>query len=147
MTRLPYHPRPVTSYGLETLNGWQTKVYGLAVEGAPSADLVQAARLIAAEVLPASPADGAAFVIAHQARPACFVLVYWWATPVDLCLRYFRAPLDQPTKLDPLPENSAGCVWELAVMDHERRAWVRHMLTGDTADLAAYLDAAPAAEV
>ena len=30
-----YRPRTVTQYGVETINGWPTKFYGLAVEGGP----------------------------------------------------------------------------------------------------------------
>jgi hypothetical protein len=37
-----------------------------------------------------------------------------------------------------------GCVWELAVLEHERAAWVRHMLTPAEPDLAAYLADRPA---
>jgi hypothetical protein len=28
----------------------------------------------------------------------------------------------------PHPTPAIACVWELAVLDHERRAWVRHVL-------------------
>jgi hypothetical protein len=129
-----YQPRAVTQYGVEVINGWSTKVYGLRE---PQPALITAAKEIAREVLP--PGEGAAFVIAHRARPACFVLVYWWATEVDLSLRYFRSPLERPAELESLPANAVGCVWELALVGHERDAWVRHML-GD-GDLAAYLQA------
>jgi hypothetical protein len=30
-------------------------------------------------------------------------------------------------------------VWELAVLEHERSAWVRHVLSPEVADLGAYL--------
>jgi hypothetical protein len=90
-------------------------------------------------VLAAAPEPPrAAFVIVHQARPACFVLVYWWSTRVDLRLQYFRAPLDEPTNLEPLPASFVGCVWELALTNHERVSWIRHMLT-DEPNLDGYL--------
>ncbi len=134
-----YQPRPVTTYGTETISGWPVKVYGLAVTGQPTDELVIAARDRAAVVLAAAlEPPRAAFVIAHQARPACFVLVYWWSTPVDLRLRYFRAPLDEPANLEPLPASFVGCVWELALTNHERVSWTRHMLT-DHPDLDGYL--------
>lgn len=141
-----YHPRPVTQYGVQTLNGWPTKVYGMAVEGEPGQELLDAARAIASTTLPAASAGRAAFVIAHRARPACFVLVYWWASAVDLALAYFRSPLDQPAALTPMPEYSTGCVWELALAHHERAAWIRHLLA-DEPDLKAYLAARPPTEV
>lgn len=133
-----YRPRPVTQYGVEVLNGWPTKLYGLAVEEEPGQELLDAARTLAASVLPTTSDRRAAFVIAHRARPACFVLIYWWASPVDLALAYFRSPLDQPGALTPMPEHSTGCVWELALTHHERDAWVRHVLDTDTPDLDSY---------
>jgi hypothetical protein len=142
-----YKPRPVTAYGVETINGRPTKVYGLAVEGRPSDELVTAARALARDVLPAGQATAVAFVIAHEARPACFVLVYWWATSVDLCLQYYRSPLNRPAELEPLPENSAGCVWELALVEHERSTWVRHLLVAESPSLEAYLTAPAPTEV
>jgi hypothetical protein len=137
---MSYQPRPVTQYGVETLNGWPTKLYGLAVEGEPGEDLLNAARAIASATLPADNGGRAAFVIAHRARPACFVLVYWWSSPVDLSLAYFRSPLDRPADLTPMPQYSTGCVWELALAHHEREAWVRYLLDGE-ADLQGYLAA------
>jgi hypothetical protein len=134
-----YQPRPVTAYGIETISGWPVKIYGLAVAGRPTDELVTAARGKADVVLAAvAEPPRAAFVIAHQARPACFVLVYWWSTDVDLRLQYFRAPHDEPTDLKPLPTSSAGCVWELALANHERVSWIRHVLT-DRPDLDGYL--------
>ncbi|WP_433021946.1 hypothetical protein [Kribbella sp. CA-294648] len=165
-----YSPRTVTQYGVETINGWPTKLYGLAVEGEPGQELVAAARSAAGASLPTTtggttgdragldpgdrggldPGDegerAAAFVIAHQARPACFVLVYWWASSVDLCLAYFRSPLERPAELSPMPEHSTGCVWELALTNHERTAWVEHVLNGDPS-LDAYLAAGAPAEI
>jgi hypothetical protein len=137
----------VTAYGVETINGRPTKVYGLAVEGRPSDELVTAARALARDVLPAGQATAVAFVIAYEARPACFVLVYWWATSVDLCLQYYRSPLNRPAELEPLPENSAGCVWELALVEHERSTWVRHLLGAESPSLEAYLTAPAPTEV
>jgi len=135
---MTYAERPVSWHGVAQLGGWLTKVYGMAVTGTPSTELVGAATAKAAAALP-EPDGRAAFVLAHQARPACFVLVCWWASDVDLCQRYFRAPLDDPAALTPMPAEAVGCVWELAVTTHERTAWIRHLLTGDP-DLAGYLD-------
>ncbi|MEU4389196.1 hypothetical protein [Kribbella sp. NPDC023855] len=142
-----YSPRTVTQYGVETINGWPIKLYGLAVDGEPGQELLAAARSAAGASLPATSGEqAAAFVIAHQARPACFVLVYWWASPVDLCLAYFRSPLERPAELSPMPEHSTGCVWELALTHHERAAWVEHVLSGE-ASLDAYLAAGVPTEV
>ena len=133
-----FAPRSVTSYGVEHIGGWPAKVYGMTVTGVPSTELVSAARTIAATALPA-PVGRAAFLLAHQARPACFVLVCWWSSDIDLCQRYYRSPLNRPSALAAMPPEAAGCVWELAVTAHERDAWIRHMLDTDQPDLASYL--------
>jgi hypothetical protein len=141
-----YNLRAVTQYGVEKLNGWPTKLYGLAAEGEPGQELLDAARGVATSTLQAGAGGRAAFVIAHRARPACFVLVYWWTSEVDLSLAYFRSPLDEPAELTRMPEYATGCVWELAITHHERAAWVRHMLAGG-GGLAGYLADAPPGEV
>ena len=35
---------------------------------------------------------------------------------------------DRPAELSDHETSAIGCVWELAVTDHERRAWLRHVL-------------------
>ncbi|WP_328322610.1 hypothetical protein OHA70_27830 [Kribbella sp. NBC_00382] len=146
MEKTNHRPRPVTQYGVEQIGTWPTKLYGLAVEGEPDPVLLHAARMFAAVTLPPDSHGRAAFVIAHRARPANFVLIYWWSSEVDLSLAYFRSPLDRPTALAPMQAFSTGCVWELALTEHERAAWVRHLLTGDP-DLEGYLSEVPPTEV
>ncbi|TVZ05531.1 hypothetical protein EAS64_13450 [Trebonia kvetii] len=46
---------------------------------------------------------------------------------------------EDPTHFMPLDRPWIGCVWELPPIQHERDAWVRHMLMPDVADLAGYL--------
>jgi len=137
-----YEPRPVVYYGVEELGGWQVKVYGIAAAAAePRNELLDAARARAWEVLSGSSEKrdlSAAFLVVHDARPACFALVYWW-DGVDLCQRIFRAPLDQPKRLEPFENGQVGCVWELAVVAFEREAWVRHVLQPRKPDLTRYL--------
>ncbi len=139
-----YRPRPVRLLGVDRNGGWRLKVYGMAAATErPRPRLVDAARTLAAQILPAPGGDGAhgvGFVVAHDARPACFVLVNWWVRGYDLFQRYFRASLEQPEHLSELTTPAVGCVWELAVVGHERDAWVRHVLTSPAdADVEAYL--------
>ena len=44
-----------------------------------------------------------------------------------------------PTNFVEVERSWAGCVWELGVLEHERSAWVRHMLSPDKPDLGGYL--------
>jgi hypothetical protein len=51
---------------------------------------------------------------------------------------------EDPTNFTELAKPWIGCVWELPAIEHERSAWVRHMLAPDRPDLSAYLDDVPA---
>jgi len=45
-------------------------------------------------------------------------------------LAVFLGPADEPQKLRPAPPRLGPCVWEAAVLAHERTAFVDHVLTG-----------------
>ncbi len=79
----PYQPRHVRFVRREEAEGWQLKLYGIAVNGQePRPDFVEATRALAGSVLPQPPvADdryGIAFATAHDARSVGIALVYWW---------------------------------------------------------------------
>ena len=44
-----------------------------------------------------------------------------------------------PTNFVEVARSWAGCVWEFAVLEHERSAWARHVLSPEVPDLGAYL--------
>jgi hypothetical protein len=89
---------------------------------------------------------GAGFVIAHDARTAGLALVYWWANENEVHGRFFASPLDDPAALVPNDGTGLACVWEMEVIDFERRAWLEHVLKDD--DLDGYLaERAPDAEI
>lgn len=148
----PHRPRSICHLGVREFSGWQVKVYGIAWQGEqPRPELVQAAIRTAAQALP-SPARqlagdgpdryGLGFCIVHDARDHCFVLCDWWAAGNEIHQRMFSAPLNAPDALAPHPAEAIGCVWELAVTDFERRAWLRHVLANPGGpDEAAYLHA------
>lgn len=46
---------------------------------------------------------------------------------------------DDPTDFTELTKPLIGCVWELPPVEHERSAWVRHVLEPRTPDLDSYL--------
>ncbi|MGV9213033.1 hypothetical protein ACTFTM_14345 [Micromonospora sp. RB23] len=96
------------------------------------------------------PRDGtpaAGWVVLHRgADTGAYLLVYTWVWDNAVEIRVAAAgqpALDCPD-LDPehfvtLRRQAIGCVWELAVLEHERAAWVRHVLTPASSDLAGYL--------
>ncbi|GAA2402976.1 hypothetical protein GCM10010191_08150 [Actinomadura vinacea] len=148
--RGPHRPRPIRFLELHESAGWRLKVYGIASEGGrPPAELVEAALKAVPDVLPAPAARrggpgsdryGLGFVVVHSAADFSFVLYDWWAGENEIHQRLHSGPLDTPSDLAPHPTPAVFCVWEGAVVDHERRAWLRHVLARpDGPDVAGYL--------
>jgi hypothetical protein len=131
-----YRTRPIRFLRLEGA----VKVYGIAADAElPRPELVDAAVAALPNVL---AGDGPGFLIVHDAADHCFALVNWWANENEVHQRILTAPLDDPTVLRPLETPAIGCVWELEVVDFERRAWLAHVLARAAGpDLAGYLAA------
>jgi hypothetical protein len=142
----PYKPRHVRFIRKEDVEGWQLKLYGIAVNGQePRPAFVEATRDLAAQVLPQPPAGedhyGVGFAIAHDARAVGIALVYYWKSENELHQRIHVSPKDDPAAFTPVENQPAGCVWELEVVDFERRAWLEDVLSNpDGPDIDAYLE-------
>jgi len=129
----PYQPRPVRFIGMEQRGDWRLKVYGIATPGrTPRAEFVAATVDLAGVALPGPAVSderyGVGIVIAHDSATYCFALLYWWQSANELHQRVYAAPLDDPHALIKLADPGAGCVWELSVVDFERRAWIEDVL-------------------
>lgn len=119
---MDYEPRCISLLDREG----PLKHYGIARhDRMPQPALVSATRRVAQEVIP----EGASgFTIAHDAATAGLGLVYWWANENELHQRVFASPLDDPAALEPADGTGMACVWELEVIDFERRAWLEDVL-------------------
>jgi hypothetical protein len=119
---MDYHPRSIS---LLQRDG-RLKHYGIALhDRVPRPALAAATRRVAHEVVP----DGAfGFTIAHDAASAGLGIVYWWANENEIHQCVFASPLDDPGALQPADGPGMACVWELEVIDFERRAWLKEVL-------------------
>lgn len=142
----PYGPRWVRCLDSLTFDGWRVKLYGIAYRGdRPVQALVDAAVAAAQESLPRPAATnhryGVGFVGAHDGRGANFVFVDWWANEDELHHRAWLSSKEEPGTLRATgPNDFTACTWDLAVIGHERGAWVRHVLARPQGpDLDAYL--------
>ncbi len=141
----PYQPRPVRFIRLEQRGDWRLKVYGIATPGrTPRAEFVAAAMDVAPVALPAPAVSderyGVGIVVAHDSATWCFALFYWWQSANELHQRVYAAPLAAPRTLTQLANPGAGCVWELSVVDFERRAWLEDVLANPSGpDIDRYL--------
>ena len=143
----PYTRRSVRFLDLAAFDGWRLKVYGLAYRAErPGQAVVDAALAAAREALPRPAVTedryGVGFLGAHAGRGANFVFLDWWETENDLHHRAWRSSPDAPERLRPTgPDDLVACTSDLAVIGHERTAWMRHVLTRPAGpDLDAYLD-------
>jgi hypothetical protein len=147
-----YGPRPVEYLGVWAVNGWSLRAYGIAFNRETvRRELVMAALEIAGEPLP--PIDdprssGAGFVTLHDSEDGCYVLVDWWVQ-IEMHEAIYCSPIDDPAALSRMETPVVACVYELAVIDHERRRWLEHVRASpeivregtERSDISAYLDA------
>jgi hypothetical protein len=148
---MPFQDKYVRSQPAFELGGRHMKPYhitlGPAAQLAPA--IVDAAYTVAAKLL--NPPDlempPASWLVLHEGgRGAMYVCVYDWVWGNAVEVRsasaaepFFDCPDDDPSHFVKNTRVLAGCVWELAVLEHERAAWVRHMLAPDQPDLDGYL--------
>lgn len=131
---MAHHPRTITFLRRDG----RLKHYGIAVEDRPPDETLAASTgRVAGEVV---PADGFGFTIAHEAATAGLGLVYWWANDNEIHHRVFASPLDDLGRLEAADGTGMACVWELEVIDFERRAWLADVLREEDTD--AYLERA-----
>jgi hypothetical protein len=138
-----YHQRMGRFVSEERLGDWRLKLYGLAApEKGVRPELLEATRRLARESLPPVDDDrhGAAFAIAHDARFP-IALIYWWQGLNEIHHRIFAgADGGDPTDLSEITGQPMGCVWELGIVEFERRAWIEDVIGNpDGADLDRYM--------
>ncbi len=134
-----YEPRTIRFIRRQDLGAWRLKVYGIGTH-APDArpEFVEATVEAARGALPEG--GGTGFLIAHDAKTAGLGIVYWWANENEIHGRFFGSPLEDPDAMQEIQDTGLACVWEMEVLDFERRAWLEHVLKGG--DTEAYLAAA-----
>jgi hypothetical protein len=128
-----YKPRHARFIRHQQVGDWRLKLYGIATSGPlPRPELLDAAMRLAPQVFPQPAVTddryGVGLVIAHDAATISIALFYWWQYVNELHQRVYIGPLDDPQALTKLSDPAAGCVYELGVLDFERRAWIEDVL-------------------
>ena len=147
---MAFAERFISSHGCTELAGRSIKWYHLNVDDRPiEPAIIEAARAVVPRLLPEAgdPTPPASFVILHRGRcAAVYVVVYSWVWDNVLECHSATAGVpilgssaSEPLRFVDVAKAWMGCVWELAPFEHERAAWVRHMLVPERADLAGYL--------
>jgi hypothetical protein len=140
-----YRTRPIRCTGVLEAEGWRLKAYEAAYErDRPRQELLDATKQLAAR-LPQPPDGedryGVGFLCAHDGRGGCYAFVDWWSDENELHHLIYAAPGDSPSDLQPVPPGGlTACVWDLAIMAFERRAWLDSVLANPGGpDLERYL--------
>jgi hypothetical protein len=127
----PYRDRRTWLIGIREICGWQLKVHGICAAGRQLKEVTIESALAHAEKHVRWPdrESGFGFITLHFGEQAVWLLVDLW---VEDILRHFlyQAPLAQPDQFTDGPtDGTMACVWELAVMQHERASWIKHVLS------------------
>jgi hypothetical protein len=123
-----YHQRRGSFVSEERFGDWRCKLYGLArPEQGVRPELLDRTREFAERALPpiSERTYGAAFAIAHDARFP-ISLIYWWQDENEIRSRIYAGETIQDMEL--LDPTAFGCVWELGIVEFERRAWIADVI-------------------
>jgi hypothetical protein len=120
-----YRPREFRFQGVIVQGGWRLKRYSIRYLDRPpvSEDDWAAVAAISEPLLNLQASAGYAFCILHYGSDGDYLLIDWWSDGEILNQRlYFRA-VGETRFRDTRHRNWMACVWELQIVDAERRAW------------------------
>ncbi|GAA5192298.1 hypothetical protein GCM10023322_51600 [Rugosimonospora acidiphila] len=130
-----YHARTVRPLGAGQAAGHLVKSYAIEAPGRTVTDEdVRAALGITADHLATARLRGSlglTVLLIHAGGDGDYVLVHTWIEGYMADLAVFTGPAGDPAQLRPGRAGLAPCVWEAAVLAHERDAFTRHLLAGD----------------
>lgn len=141
-----YRPRSVRFIEIFQYHDWRIKIYSISMHTDKVAmDKVQLAKLNMETWLAKSEwIDLANYKIAtlilHECKEGCFAIVNWWVD--ENMLQHFVYLLNDKNEFELYSQNGiVTCVWEMAILWHERNAWVKHvMMNPESPDFKAYLN-------
>lgn len=132
-----YLPREVQFHGVRESGGWSWKTYSLRYQdrGEVSSEFLEWAKALAMEQVAARAREctvyGVGFLIAHAGKFGDYVLIQWWADEDILYSMAYEASPGRYREFSLNPGHGlTACVWELTIVDFERRAWVETVLKG-----------------
>lgn len=143
-----YKPRHLRFKELLSLPDWKVKVYTISkTEQFHHPEYYAAAK----EALPRwlsmknsfnAEHKGMAFLILHAGSEGYFSLINWWLDGYMLNTNIFFCTRESPADFKRVSgDGLAPCIWEMEIIDYERRAWTEHVLKKHFApELHLYLD-------
>lgn len=142
----PYQQRPVRFLEIHQHSDWKIKLYSISVKNEfVSAENVQNAKQQLGFWLSKNSNSGLetyniATLILHEGKEGCFAVINWWLDENMLQNFVYLSENGKDYKLFSA-NGITTCVWEMAVLWHERNAWVKHvLLKNENPDFIAYLN-------
>lgn len=82
-----------------------------------------------------------ATLMLHQGKEGCFAILFWFVDENMIQLYAYLAKKENPTTFELFSDSGiVTCIWELEVIWHERKAWIKHILKqANTPNLRDYL--------
>ena len=84
----------------------------------------------AGERLSASSQQGAGFAILHEGEEGLWLLLHWWLAGGIATQLLWRSGVGDRTEFIDADPLLMACVWELGIIDFERRAWIETAMSG-----------------
>lgn len=128
-----YKEREIQFKDIQSIKEWKVKRYSIAYNNESFSETLENESLqLLQNVLPKidNTNYGVGFMIVHHGKGANFVLIDWWCKENELKHLVYYSSKESPEKL--ILQNGSSpiaCVWDLIVINHERNAWVEHMMT------------------
>lgn len=142
----PYQERTISPLGVRAVDGWRLKLYGITVRGrSVHVPVYEDGFAVATRILPQPPETkrraGVGFVTFHEGKGVHYLLLGWWDRESELFSRLMVRGAEEDDLWVWAQEHEMAGVWELQVVEFERRAWIDAVLSRPLApDVDGYLE-------
>lgn len=130
-----YRDREIDFYRVLEIAGWQVKVYTITNKAQFSAAAIRDQVIAYLPTWLRIPGESGlpvykhAFLIIHEAREGVWILLNWWTGGEMIQRSTWFVANEVPAEVLHQPKHDGlVCVWELEVIFHERKAWIKHVL-------------------
>lgn len=129
-----YKPRPIRFVELWNMSDWNIKIYRIYESEEIWNDAYESiAKQIASDEMQKLAGNAEVhkigFLTIHLASMFNQIIFDYWARENELRHLVYKANADAPTSFENITASGeAFCVWELKVIGHERKAWIKYVL-------------------
>lgn len=145
---IQYKPRKIDFHNTIRVNNWQIKVYKFTFRETFQADEIlekaiaklpewlETAKTLNFEIYHIG------FLMIHEGRDGIWCILSWWLGENMLRSLTFSTSTASPNDFTLNPQKGGMvCVWELEVINFERKMWIEHILKkAENPDFAGYLN-------